>query len=198
MYPDGAKYVGTWRDGRQDGKGAYTWPDGRVYDGEYKDGIKDGIGTLTWPDGKKYEGQWKNGSFHGTGVYTVGGRSRTAEFKNGDRICWKDDPESKSSISAFKPPARDELSITLDLGTEKVLGVDVDYEDAAVLRVVKIREDGFASKWNPENPTLCVKVGDCIVSINGVRGNSKSMLDAAKGSQKLELIVQRPSKIESL
>jgi len=37
--PDGDKYVGSWKDGKQNGQGTYTFSWGK-YEGEYKDDIR--------------------------------------------------------------------------------------------------------------------------------------------------------------
>ena len=37
-YPDGDKYVGEWKDGKQHGQGTRTFSSGGWYDGSWKDG----------------------------------------------------------------------------------------------------------------------------------------------------------------
>jgi len=43
---DGAKYIGDWKEDRQDGYGVETWPDYARYEGTYENGKKHGIGTF--------------------------------------------------------------------------------------------------------------------------------------------------------
>ena len=83
-FPDGAEYVGEWKDDKPHGQGTGTWSDGMKYVGEYKDGSRRGQGTLTWPDGTKYVGEHKDGNRHGQGTMT---------FYNGDKYvgAYKDD-----------------------------------------------------------------------------------------------------------
>ena len=69
-FPDGAKYVGAFKDSRQNGQGTYTWPDGSQYIGGFKDDVLNGEGTLTWADGSRYAGTWKDGKWNGQGTYT--------------------------------------------------------------------------------------------------------------------------------
>ena len=48
-WPSGQKYVGEFRDGKQNGQGTHTWPDGLKYVGEYRDGKQNGQGTPPVP-----------------------------------------------------------------------------------------------------------------------------------------------------
>ncbi|MDC1254462.1 hypothetical protein N8Z03_00510 [Pelagibacteraceae bacterium] len=50
--------------------GTLTWPDGQKYVGEWKDGKQHGQGTLTWPDGEKFVGEWKDDKRNGQGTLT--------------------------------------------------------------------------------------------------------------------------------
>jgi len=71
---EGSKYVGSWKDGKQNGQGTKTWSNGNTYVGSWKDGKEHGQGTHTYgkgipPDkphsedleGHKTVGEWKNG-----------------------------------------------------------------------------------------------------------------------------------------
>ena len=42
-------------------RGTVTWPDGEKYVGEFKDGKENGQGTYTWPDGDKEVAVYKDG-----------------------------------------------------------------------------------------------------------------------------------------
>ena len=44
-FPDGAKYVGEFRDGKQNGQGTYTFPNGEKYVGEFRDDKYNGNGA---------------------------------------------------------------------------------------------------------------------------------------------------------
>jgi len=82
-HPDGRKYVGEWKDGKQHGQGTFTSSDGRKYEGEWKDGKQHGQGTFTWSDGRKYEGEWKDGERNGQGTFTWSdGGKYVGEFKD--------------------------------------------------------------------------------------------------------------------
>ena len=60
-YPDGSKYEGEWKDGKQHGQGTYSWHDGDQYVGEWKDDKPHGQGIYTWPNGDKHVGEFKGG-----------------------------------------------------------------------------------------------------------------------------------------
>jgi hypothetical protein len=89
---DGCLYVGEMKDGKEHGKGIYTWSERGKYDGEWKDGKEHGKGIYTFSDGRKYEGEFKDGKEHGKGIYT---------FSNGSKIYegeWKDGLEHGKGI----------------------------------------------------------------------------------------------------
>ena len=85
-WPDGAKYVGEWKDGKRNGQGTYTYPSGNKYVGEWKDDKRNGQGTFTYPDGAKYVGEWKNDKAHGQGTITYSsGNKYAGGHKDGKR-----------------------------------------------------------------------------------------------------------------
>ena len=83
-YPSGAKYVGEFRDGKQNGQGIATYPGGFNYVGEFKDGNFNGQGTLTPANsGDKYIGEFKDGKTNGQGTLTLAnGNKYVGEHKN--------------------------------------------------------------------------------------------------------------------
>ena len=66
--PDGARYVGEFKDGKYSGLGTYQFFDGRRYVGELKDGKRSGQGIFTLPDGIKYVGEYKDDKLNGVGA----------------------------------------------------------------------------------------------------------------------------------
>jgi hypothetical protein len=60
---DGAKYEGTFEEGKFAGRGMYQWPGGITdaprYQGEFLDGKLHGAGVLVWPSGDKFTGQFQ-------------------------------------------------------------------------------------------------------------------------------------------
>jgi hypothetical protein len=82
--PNGTKYVGEFKDGNYSGQGTYTSPDGTKYVGEFKDSKQNGQGSMNFPDGGKYVGEYKDGMPNGQGTYTTAsGNKYIGEIKNG-------------------------------------------------------------------------------------------------------------------
>jgi hypothetical protein len=73
------KYVGYWKNGKQEGKGKIIYGQNseypnRYFDGEWKNGMKHGYGIKFWGEAGKYtnnryEGDWKNDEMDGFGRY---------------------------------------------------------------------------------------------------------------------------------
>ena len=75
-WSNGDKYVGEWKDGKENGQGTITktYRDGKfIYVGEWKDAKKHGQGTMTYPGGEKCEGEWVKGGFRNGKCYDKDG-----------------------------------------------------------------------------------------------------------------------------
>jgi hypothetical protein len=85
-WPDGAKYVGQFKDNRCNGRGVLTFPDGTKYMGEFQEGMENGKGMLTWPDGTAYVGRFKDGKLDGQGTETwTNGAVYVGQFRGGKK-----------------------------------------------------------------------------------------------------------------
>ena len=51
MWPDNAKYVGEWADGKAEGKGTFYHSNGDVFEGMFKNDKANGFGTYTHKSG---------------------------------------------------------------------------------------------------------------------------------------------------
>ena len=69
-YPDGATYIGQYRDGLRSGRGKEITKDGSVYEGFWELDLRNGFGRLIHQDGDIYEGDWVGDKATGKGRYT--------------------------------------------------------------------------------------------------------------------------------
>jgi len=109
---NGDKYVGEWRDGKQQGQGTYTYANGKKYVGEWRDGKQQGQGTYTYADGREYVGEWQDYKRHGQGTYTsADGRTWSGIWENnkyfGTKAEW-DAKEKELKAKAERAKERDE------------------------------------------------------------------------------------------
>lgn len=94
-----------------------------------------------------------------------------------------------SEISAVAPPR--EHVIVLERGPSGKWGIDVDFVvSGTCLRVSRVKE-GAISQWNQENPEAAVEVGDLLVELNGVSGDSKELVKVICKADQLEMVVQK-------
>jgi hypothetical protein len=82
-HPDGDIYEGDWDNDKPNGYGIYTHSDGTRYEGEWEDDKQNGKGKELWPDGAVYEGDYKNGQKNGYGKFSwIDGSVYTGQFKD--------------------------------------------------------------------------------------------------------------------
>ena len=70
QYDDGGVYEGTFRNGRQHGRGTYRLPSGYEYSGDWVEGQILGQGVAKFPNGSVYEGSFAKGKPNGRGKIT--------------------------------------------------------------------------------------------------------------------------------
>jgi predicted aspartyl protease len=109
-YANGDKYVGGWRDDKQNGQGTYTYGPGEwsgdKFVGEFKDGKRNGQGTYASANGDKFVGEYKDDAANGQGTKT------TADGSIKQSGIWKDgkfvgvaDPWAAAGFSDTPPAA---------------------------------------------------------------------------------------------
>ena len=77
-------YEGELRNGKMNGRGAYTWPSGNRYVGEWRDSDPNDKGALTWPNGRRFEGEWRNAKPNGQGTFKAAdGTTYSGTWTNG-------------------------------------------------------------------------------------------------------------------
>ena len=78
--PDGARYYGSLRDGKPQGRGRVEWDNGQVYEGTFDNGVYEGRGRFVAADGRRYEGEFAKGLFDGRGRF----ESASGDIYEGD------------------------------------------------------------------------------------------------------------------
>jgi len=81
-------------------------------------------------------------------------------------------------------------TVTLDKSSGERLGIDVDLGNDAYILIDNISQ-GLVMEWNQKNLAMAVQEKDCILSVNGVRGNASSMVQELKSATVLEVVIQR-------
>ena len=95
-YESGDKYIGSFKNGKFNGQGIFTYGvntkwDGHKYFGSWANNKRKGQGIYLYANGDKYIGEFENSTFNGKGMFTYGlntkwaGYEYTGEFKNGKR-----------------------------------------------------------------------------------------------------------------
>ena len=68
VWPDNAKYVGEWRDGKAEGKGTFFHSNGDLFEGDFKQDKANGQGTYKHKSGQTYQGGWVDDLQEGEGT----------------------------------------------------------------------------------------------------------------------------------
>merc|ERR1712190_128247 len=69
----------------------------------------------------------------------------------------------------------------------KQLGVDVDLVDGKCLFIETIKP-GLISDWNADNPDQAIMREDCIIQVDGQKGQASALTAACKKDEELELV----------
>lgn len=97
--------------------------------------------------------------------------------------------EDISEISMVSPPR--EHVIVVERGESGKWGIDVDFVvHGTCLRVSRVNA-GAILDWNEEHPEAMVEVGDLLVELNGVSGNSNDLVKVICKADQLEMVVQK-------
>ena len=65
----GGVYIGSFVNGKKDGKGKFIWQNGTIFEGIWKNDKREGKGVIIYNGGDKYDGEWMNDISHGIGQY---------------------------------------------------------------------------------------------------------------------------------
>lgn len=76
-------------------------------------------------------------------------------------------------------PSADFAIVLAKSAYQSTLGVDVNMEDGHIMLITGVCSTGLMVDWNGMNPQYRVEEGDRIVEVNGIRGDTKKMIDRA-------------------
>jgi hypothetical protein len=82
----GEIYDGAWQNGKQHGKGTYTFANGDCYSGDFVQGKQHGHGTYIFCTGQYYKGEWQNDLMHGQGKMFANGTVTEGVWDNGKYV----------------------------------------------------------------------------------------------------------------
>ena len=85
----GPIYMGFWhiKLNTREGQGQCVWPDGALYEGSWKNGWMHGKGRKIYSNGNCYVGVWKHGLKHGQGEFTsAAGETQAIEWNYGKLV----------------------------------------------------------------------------------------------------------------
>ena len=138
----GSEYHGYWENGMEHGDGLWIFHNGNRYTGEWSESWENGFGVLSFKEGHQYSGHWKNGKTDGKGEMT---------FKNGTRYEgeWHDGKLQGKAVIEFGEEWKARIGLnsgtsSVTLSRRKVQLFDVILETlsrhmAAAARLVDIR-----------------------------------------------------------
>mmetsp|Transcript_95474 Transcript_95474/g.275061 ORF Transcript_95474/g.275061 Transcript_95474/m.275061 type:complete len:140 (-) Transcript_95474:168-587(-) len=113
-----------------------------------------------------------------------------------DRSAAPEKAVDSGSPKVYGGDAPNRICVTIDVSTGTKVGLNV-VGAGLYLKVNGIVAGGAIERWNAEHPDQKVEVGDDISEVNGVRAHAgeakpyNHLVDALKGSQKLDLVFVR-------
>jgi len=85
-----------------------------------------------------------------------------------------------------RPPSRF-YTVTLLKDTGATLGLELETTDGRTAVVTSIAAPGIAADWNKSCGDRQIQAGDCVLSVNGVSGNSLDIVAKLREDVKLEI-----------
>lgn len=109
------------------------------------------------------------------------------------RVAQKKKPAPEAAVAEGAVTMR-EFTVSLDMSTGKVLGVDADWSDGKT-GYVKSVFPGVVNDWNKQctDKQQAIRPGDRIIAANGFSGDAATLLKLVKAPQRcLELLIRAP------
>mmetsp|Transcript_6251 Transcript_6251/g.13750 ORF Transcript_6251/g.13750 Transcript_6251/m.13750 type:complete len:320 (+) Transcript_6251:104-1063(+) len=95
--------------------------------------------------------------------------------------------KERLSIHVRKPK---EFTVHLAKYGETKVGLEVDRSDGKTLQIRAIKPGGLVEKWNQANPSEVITVYNAIIEVNGVRGDTETMLHAIFFEDEVDMLLQ--------
>lgn len=116
-------------------------------------------------------------------------------------ICMDHDAEALGAMAPVTLPFVDKVAVEPEVpeGSEYTIIVERRelgdtglrvWQKANVLTVRKVKS-GIVRRWNEDHPLRCVRVGDILVEVNGVRGPASTLVARMKLDTSLNVVFQR-------
>jgi len=87
----------------------------------------------------------------------------------------------------------EELALTLEKDPSEKWGLDIAWRDRPHLTVLKVKE-GVIQQWNEAHPEQSIDVDDLIVELNGVKGDSRNLVQEIMKRDKLDVLLKKKKK----
>lgn len=87
----------------------------------------------------------------------------------------------------------EEISFSLEKTAAEKWGLDIAWRDSPHLTVLKVKE-GVIQTWNEAHPEQRIDVNDLIVELNGVRGDSRKLVQEIMKRDKLDVCLSKAIK----
>jgi len=106
--------------------------------------------------------------------------------------------ESNALVQALKNKQRlamvvhppQEFCVTLKKYGETKVGLEVDRSDGLTLQVRSVKPGGLVERWNQANPSQAITAYHAVLEVNGVRGDTETMLHAIFFEDEVDMILQ--------
>jgi hypothetical protein len=155
--PNGAKYVGEFKDGKYNGQGTFTMTNGGKYVGEFRNGLIDGQGIFTDSNGTSYTGEYKDFKRHGKGFMTYPDGSTAKEG------IWADDKFVRAEKINL-PPVNQQTDVAIN---EERRRLDADRQALEVDRQ-RLAEERNRREQSKQTSKLSLQTTTTNPDANGV------------------------------
>mmetsp|Transcript_1846 Transcript_1846/g.4663 ORF Transcript_1846/g.4663 Transcript_1846/m.4663 type:complete len:428 (+) Transcript_1846:88-1371(+) len=99
-------------------------------------------------------------------------------------------PGRRRRTRGRRSQANGEFNAMIDKRSGGTHGIDIDWSNGVSLLIEKVNKPGLVASWNAAHPDLEIQDGHFIIEVNGVKGNSLSLLEEMKKDQLLSVVIR--------